>query len=74
MDGWVATQKLKADSGTNRIPVIILTGHAMLGEGQQAREVGADAYLTKPCLPDDLIYEIRRLLPPKGKGRRPPRT
>jgi two-component system cell cycle response regulator DivK len=69
MDGWAATQKLKADPATKHIPVIILTGHAMLGEGRQARTVGAEAYLTKPCLPDDLIYEIRRLLQTRAKGR-----
>jgi two-component system cell cycle response regulator DivK len=69
MDGWMATQRLKADSATKHIPVIILTGHIMSGEGQHARAVGADSYLAKPCLPDDLIYEIRRLLPTKAKGR-----
>jgi CheY-like chemotaxis protein len=62
MDGWAATTKLKADRSSRSIPLIVLTGHVVSGEGARARTMGADAYLTKPCFPDDLLYEIRRLL------------
>lgn len=74
MDGWTATKNLKADPRTKRIPLIVLTGHVISGEAKLARRVGADAYLTKPCLPDALICEIRRLLRrregPGGKNAR----
>ena len=62
MDGWEATRRLKADSRTCRIPIVALTGHALAGHAEGAREAGCDSFVTKPCLPDALVAEIRRLL------------
>jgi two-component system, cell cycle response regulator DivK len=62
MDGWEATRRLKADARTRHIPVVALTGHALAGHADGAREAGCDAFVTKPCLPDALVAEIRRLL------------
>jgi two-component system cell cycle response regulator DivK len=62
MDGWEATRRLKADPRTRHIPVVALTGHALAGHAEGAREAGCDAFVTKPCLPDALVAEIRRLL------------
>ena len=62
MDGWEATRRLKEDQRTRHIPVVALTGHALAGHAEGAREAGCDAFVTKPCLPDALVAEIRRLL------------
>jgi CheY-like chemotaxis protein len=62
MDGWEATRRLKADPRTRDIPIVALTGHALAGHAEGAREAGCDAFVTKPCLPDALVAEIRRLL------------
>jgi two-component system, cell cycle response regulator DivK len=62
MDGWEATRRLKADPRTSHIPVVALTGHALAGHAEGAREAGCDAFVTKPCLPDALVAEIQRLL------------
>jgi CheY-like chemotaxis protein len=62
MDGWEATRVLKANDGTKRIPVVALTGHALAGASEGAKRAGCDAFVTKPCLPDDLVVEIRRML------------
>lgn len=62
MDGCEATRHLKADPRTAAIPIVALTGHALAGYPERAREAGCDAFLAKPCLPEDLIVEIRRLL------------
>jgi CheY-like chemotaxis protein len=62
MDGWEATRRLKADDRTKRIPVVALTGHALAGHSEGARQAGCDAFVTKPCLPDALVVEIRRML------------
>ena len=62
MDGWEATRRLKEDARTNRIPVVALTGHALEGISEGAAKAGCDAFVTKPCLPEDLVKEIRKIL------------
>jgi len=62
MDGWEATRQLKADERTKHIPVVALTGHALAGASEGARKAGCDSFVTKPCLPDDLVVEVRRML------------
>jgi two-component system cell cycle response regulator DivK len=62
VDGWQATRALKADARTKNIPVIAVTGHALAGAPEQAAEAGCDGFLTKPCLPEDLLQEILRML------------
>ena len=62
MDGWEATRRLKADARTASIPVVALTGHALAGISEGAKRAGCDAFVTKPCLPEDLVREIRRIL------------
>ena len=68
MDGWEATRRLKADARTASIPVVALTGHALAGIVEGARDAGCDGLITKPCLPEDLVIEIRKVLnTPRGK-------
>ena len=62
MDGWEATRRLKADERTARIPVVVLTGHALAGISEGAKRAGCDGFVTKPCLPEDLVKEIRKVL------------
>ena len=62
MDGWEATRRLKADDATRHIPVVALTGHALAGASEGAKKAGCDSFVTKPCLPDDLVVEVRRML------------
>ncbi len=62
IDGWEATRQLKADDRTKHIPIVALTGHALQGHSDQARQAGCDSFVTKPCLPDALVAEIQRML------------
>jgi two-component system cell cycle response regulator DivK len=64
-DGWEATRELKSDDRTRHIPVVALTGHALAGASEGARQAGCDSFVTKPCLPDDLVLEVRRMLNPQ---------
>jgi two-component system cell cycle response regulator DivK len=48
MDGWEATRRLKAHSALSRIPVVVLSAHAMRMHEESARASGCDAFLTKP--------------------------
>jgi len=62
LDGVAATKRLKQDVRTRHIPVIILTGYPHKAIQQGALEAGADAFLAKPCLPEDLEPQIRKFL------------
>ena len=56
MDGWEATRRLKADGVLSRIPVIVLSAHAMRGDEERARASGCDDFMTKP-IDEDLLFE-----------------
>lgn len=55
IDGWTATQTIKANDATSAIPVIALTAHAMAADREKAIAAGCDDYDTKPI-------EFKRLL------------
>ncbi|HEU0199259.1 MAG TPA: response regulator [Burkholderiaceae bacterium] len=56
MDGWEATRRLKADPALARIPIIVLSAHAMRGDEERARACGGDDFLTKP-IDETLLFE-----------------
>lgn len=62
MDGWEAIRRLKSDPRTRAIPVVALSGYALVDHGELAQGAGHDVYVTKPCTPDELVIEIERLL------------
>ena len=74
MDGWEATRRLKMADKTRHIPIVALTGHALAGHAEGARQAGCDSFVTKPCLPDALVAEIKRMLSRDGGGKRPARA
>ena len=63
MDGWTATQTIKADAELAKIPVIALTAHAMAGDREKAMGAGCDDYDTKPIELPRLLEKIGKFLP-----------
>jgi DNA-binding response OmpR family regulator len=61
VDGFQVTQKLKAIVGIT-IPVIAVTGLSSADDLERASNAGCDVVLVKPCPPQTLLSEIRRLL------------
>ncbi len=68
VDGWEATRRIEADARTAHIPIVALTAHDGSGELQRATNAGCDWFVPKPCPPDALITELRRVLPPHRAG------
>ena len=62
LDGWEATQALRADPATRSIPVIALTAHAMAGDREKALAAGCDDFDTKPIELERLLGKIEALL------------
>jgi len=62
VDGWEAARRLKADQGTQSIPIIALTAHAMQGSREKALAAGCDDFDTKPINFDRLLQKIHGVL------------
>lgn len=62
MDGVALIGRLKRDDRTKYIPIIVLTSSAWNTERERDVSAGCDLFLPKPCLPDELLRAIRRLL------------
>ena len=62
VDGWQAIQQLRSEPELRGTAVVMLTAHAFDEHRRRAESVGADAFLAKPVLPDELAREIRQLL------------
>jgi two-component system, cell cycle response regulator DivK len=62
LDGWEATRRLKSDGRTAHIPIVALTAHDGAHELQRATHAGCDWFVPKPCPPEALVNEVRRVL------------
>ena len=58
LDGWSAGRQLKSEPATRHIPIVALSGNPVDEPGQN---VFASSLL-KPCFPDDLVAEVKRLV------------
>jgi CheY-like chemotaxis protein len=62
IDGWEATQKIKANESTSKVPIIALTAHAMESDREKALAAGCDDYDTKPVELPRLLDKINHLI------------
>ena len=62
MDGLEATRRIKADPELRAIPLVVVTSYALSGDEAKALAAGADAYVTKPFSPRQLLAKVRELL------------
>ena len=62
LSGWDAIAELKANPRTCHIPVLMLTGHVLGDARQRALAAGANGFIPKPCLPDELTRHIMTVL------------
>jgi CheY-like chemotaxis protein len=64
MSGFEATQRLRAWPETRGIPVIALSGAAIIGEKRLVEQAGFYCYVTKPLNVVEFAAMLERLLPP----------
>jgi len=60
--GTVVLKRLKINRKTADIPVLMMTGRNKVGEIEEAFELGADDYLTKPFRVENFGGRVQRLL------------
>jgi pilus assembly protein CpaE len=67
LDGYAATKQIRAgERGGTRVPIIMLTSEADVGERVKGLRAGADDDIVKPFHPLELIARIRALLARSG--------
>jgi two-component system, cell cycle response regulator DivK len=62
MDGVELVSRLRHNDCTRSTPMIVLTACVWAKERARAEGAGCDVFLPKPCLPNDLLGEVRQLL------------
>ncbi|MGD1992558.1 MAG: response regulator [Anaerolineae bacterium] len=62
MTGYEACRKIKADPETKETPVLILSAKGQEVEIQQGLDSGADEYILKPFVPDELVAQVKDIL------------
>ena len=65
-DGRTICQKIKGDDEMKFIPVIFLTVRSSLQDKIQGLNLGADDYLTKPFINEELLAKVKVMLRIKG--------
>ncbi|MDJ0703095.1 MAG: response regulator [Leptolyngbyaceae cyanobacterium MO_188.B28] len=65
VDGIKITQMLKADPATAKLPVILVTAHAMDGDRENfLTQSGADGYISKPVVDHQkFVDQIMEMIP-----------
>lgn len=61
LDGWVTATQLRRNPVTASIKVVLITARAQEDDRDHGRQVGVDAYLTKPFDPAEMIRVVREL-------------
>ncbi len=62
MDGWEICRRVKSDSETKHIPILMLTARSSAEDVVQGLDLGADDYMRKPFPLDELLARVRVLL------------
>ena len=60
--GLEVVRRVRAHPPTAGLPIVLLTAAARLTDQASGEEAGADAYLTKPFSPAELVETVRQLL------------
>jgi DNA-binding response OmpR family regulator len=62
LNGWEVCRRLKAETDTRAIPIIMVTGRVEEGDKVLGFELGADDYVTKPFSPRELVARVRAVV------------
>jgi CheY-like chemotaxis protein len=61
LDGWMTASLLRRNPETSEIKVVLITARAQEDDKMRGKQIGVDAYLTKPFDPSEMIRVVREL-------------
>jgi len=62
LDGFATLARLRGAAATRELPVVMVTACAQECDLARGRELGVQAYLTKPFDPQDLVRTVRKVV------------
>lgn len=65
LDGWELCRRIKQDPKTEHIPVVICSSLGAASDLEKGFDLGADEYLVKPVVPEELVGRLQALLATK---------
>ncbi len=65
MDGVQLIARIRCDERTRHTPIIVVTASTPTRYKPYAEAAGCNRFLLLPCLPQDLLQEIDKLVPPR---------
>jgi CheY-like chemotaxis protein len=68
LDGFATAARLRSNAATRDIPLVMVSAAAQEGDLQRGREIGVNAYITKPFQPEELVQVVRSLTRDGRKG------
>nr|WP_320191613.1 ATP-binding protein [uncultured Desulfobacter sp.] len=64
MDGYTATQKIRQNPEFEKLPIIAMTAHAMVGDRQKSIDAGMNDYISKPLNVDKMFMTMAQWIVP----------
>jgi len=74
MNGYEVCRRLRAESKTQSIPIIMFTAKTLIDDKVAGFEAGADDYLTKPTHPAELASRVKQILARSASQRAKPKS
>ena len=68
INGWEVAKRVREIDAFEKIPLIAFTAHALVGEELKAKASGCDDYISKPCLPKDVVERIAHWIQQKARS------
>ena len=68
MDGYTATQQIRAAGGFEELPIIAMTAHAMSGDREKSLAAGMNDHISKPIDKRQLYAALIHWIPAREKG------
>lgn len=62
VDGWELARRIRQSPDLRDVPLVAFSACVMPDERARAEEAGFDVFLAKPCDPEVVVGELRRLL------------
>jgi len=66
MNGWEVARRIRDMPALASTVIIAFTAHALVGDELKAKASGCDDYLSKPCLPKDIVHKVASWVGRKG--------